>query len=157
MFTIWDISRVKSKLLRGVLFSESEMCFSNLKISKKKYSKKLSWTWNLNFWKKATFRRFLRTQKSNECKQFSWQTFSNEKQSTFSSNINKRALFQTFGDYIVAPIFRLLSYILQILATCLLFHFAELCKVWGRLDNISIRHFTLKFFVFVIYQSKKWW
>ena len=31
---------------KGVFFSESAMCFSNLK---KKYSKSLSWTWNLNF------------------------------------------------------------------------------------------------------------
>ena len=34
---------------KGVFFSESAMCFSNLQISKKIYSKKLSWTWNLNF------------------------------------------------------------------------------------------------------------
>ena len=32
--------------------------------------------------------------------------------------------------------------LLQILATYLFFNFAELCKVWGRLDNIYIRHFT---------------
>ena len=34
---------------KGVFFSESAIHFSNLQISKKKYSKKLSWTWNLNF------------------------------------------------------------------------------------------------------------
>ena len=31
------------------LFSESAMSFLNLQISKKKYSKKLSWAWNFNF------------------------------------------------------------------------------------------------------------
>ena len=31
---------------KGGFFSENAMCFSNLQ---KKYSKKLSWTWNLNF------------------------------------------------------------------------------------------------------------
>ena len=30
----------------------------------------------------------------------------------------------------------ILRYILQILATSLFFYFADLCKVWGRLDNI---------------------
>ena len=49
--------------------------------------------------------------------------------------------FKPSGDYIVAPIFCLLSWILQILATCSFFYFAELCKVWRRLDNIYIRHF----------------
>ena len=40
------------------------------------------------------------------------------------------------GNHIVAPFFCFLSYRLQILATCLFFHFAELCKVSARLDNI---------------------
>ena len=39
------------------------------------------------------------------------------------------------------------------------FHFAELCQVWGRLDNIYVTHFTrvppLMFFVFVIYPKFK--
>ena len=34
---------------KGGFFSESAIRFSNLQISKKKYSKKLSWTWNLKF------------------------------------------------------------------------------------------------------------
>ena len=34
---------------KGKFFPESVIRFSNLQISKKKYSKKLSWTWNLNF------------------------------------------------------------------------------------------------------------
>ena len=32
---------------KGVFFSESEICFSNLQISEINYSKSLSWTWNL--------------------------------------------------------------------------------------------------------------
>ena len=57
---------------KGGFFSESAIRFSDLQISKKIYSKKLSWAWNLNFppitlycleiwktnrtfWKKATF------------------------------------------------------------------------------------------------------
>ena len=36
-------------LVKGGFFSESAMCFLYLQISKKKYSKKLSWAWNLNF------------------------------------------------------------------------------------------------------------
>ena len=34
---------------KGGFFSESAICFSNLQISQKKYSKKLFWAWNLNF------------------------------------------------------------------------------------------------------------
>ena len=34
---------------KGGFFSESAMCFLNIQISKRKYSEKLSWTWNLNF------------------------------------------------------------------------------------------------------------
>ena len=33
---------------KGAFFSESEIHFSNLPISQKNYSKKLSWAWNLN-------------------------------------------------------------------------------------------------------------
>ena len=47
----------------------------------------------------------------------------------------------------------------QILAACLFFHFAELCKFSARLDNIDIRHFIrvppLIFFDFLIYQKFK--
>ena len=39
-------------------FSESAMCFLNLPITKKKYSKKLSWTWNLNFPPKTVNNKF---------------------------------------------------------------------------------------------------
>ena len=35
---------------KGGFFSECAMYFSNLQISKKKYSKKLSWTWNTGKW-----------------------------------------------------------------------------------------------------------
>ena len=35
-------------ILKGGFFSESEIRFSNLPISKKNYNKKLSWAWNLN-------------------------------------------------------------------------------------------------------------
>ena len=45
------------------------------------------------------------------------------------------------------------------MATCLFFHFSELCKVSARLDNIDIRHFIrvppLMFFDFEIYQEFK--
>ena len=41
--------RLPQRLPKGGFFSESPMCFSNLQISKKNYSKSLSWTWNLNF------------------------------------------------------------------------------------------------------------
>jgi hypothetical protein len=36
------------KLTKGGFFSESEIRFSNLPISQKDHSKKLSWAWNLN-------------------------------------------------------------------------------------------------------------
>ena len=53
----------------------------------------------------------------------------------------------------------LLSKRLQILAACLFFNFAELCKVSGRLDNIDIRNFIrvppMMFFDLVIYQKFK--
>ena len=38
----------KSGSIKGGYFSESAMCFLDLQISKKNYSKKLSWAWNLN-------------------------------------------------------------------------------------------------------------
>ena len=40
---------------KGGFFSESAIRFSNLEISKKKYPKKLSWTWNLNFLPKTFY------------------------------------------------------------------------------------------------------
>ena len=46
----------------------------------------------------------------------------------------------------------------QILATCLFFNFAELCKVSARLDDIDIGHFIYTsppFDVFYIFQSTK--
>ena len=39
----------KGRDLIGGFFSESAIRFSNIPISKENYSKKLSWTWNLNF------------------------------------------------------------------------------------------------------------
>ena len=39
----------KNSVTKGGFFSESTMCFLDLQISKKKYSKNLSWAWNLNF------------------------------------------------------------------------------------------------------------
>ena len=63
------------------------------------------------------------------------------------------------GNHIVAPNLCFLSKRPQILATCLFFNFAELCKVSARLDNIYIRHFPmvspLVFFIFVIHQKFK--
>ena len=38
---LWAVFKV---VLKGGFFSESAMCFSNLQISKKDYSEKLSWT-----------------------------------------------------------------------------------------------------------------
>ena len=35
--------------IKGIFFSESAIHFLNLQTSRKKYSKKLSWTWNLKF------------------------------------------------------------------------------------------------------------
>ena len=40
----WTLTRCS----KGGFFSESEIRFSNLPISQKNYSKKLSWAWNLN-------------------------------------------------------------------------------------------------------------
>ena len=45
------------------------------------------------------------------------------------------------GSHILGPHYCLSSEISQILATCLFFNFAELCKVSARLDNIDIRNF----------------
>ena len=43
-------SKSTSKVhIKGGFFLESSIRFSNLQISKKKYSKKLSWAWNLHF------------------------------------------------------------------------------------------------------------
>ena len=39
----------QSLLVKGGFFPESAIHFLDLQISKKKYSKKLSWTWNLKF------------------------------------------------------------------------------------------------------------
>ena len=45
------------------------------------------------------------------------------------------------------------------MATCLFFHFVEVCKVSARLNNIDIRHFIrvppLMFFDFLIYKNSK--
>ena len=75
------------------------------------------------------------------------------------SQILKGVFSKPSRNLILGPDFCLLSYILQILATCLFFHFAELCKVSARLDNIDIRHFIrvppLMFFDFAIYQKFK--
>ena len=63
------------------------------------------------------------------------------------------------GNHIVSPNLCFLSQRPQILAACLFFHFAELCKFSARLDNIDIRHFIrvppLIFFDFLIYQKFK--
>ena len=39
----------KSSILKVAFFRKCDEIFSDLQISKKKYSKKLSWAWNLNF------------------------------------------------------------------------------------------------------------
>ena len=43
---------------KGGFFSESAMRFLDLQISKKKYSEKLSWAWNLNFPPKTVNNKF---------------------------------------------------------------------------------------------------
>ena len=48
------------------------------------------------------------------------------------------------GKLILGPGFCFLSWRPQILAICLFFNFAELCKVSVILDNIDIRHFMPK-------------
>ena len=42
------LNLVASAFPKGGFFSESAIRFLHLQISKKKYSKKLSWAWNLN-------------------------------------------------------------------------------------------------------------
>ena len=49
LWYIDNIVNIHSHSTKGGFFSESAMCFLDLKISKKNYSKKLSWAWNLNF------------------------------------------------------------------------------------------------------------
>ena len=55
LFRFWHLYKqgpcfnYKLVTFKGGFFSESAIRFLDLQISKKKYSKKLSWTWNLKF------------------------------------------------------------------------------------------------------------
>ena len=63
---------------KGGFFSESAICFSNLQ---KKYSKKLSWTWNLNFPPITVNNKFKFQVQNSNLEDFFWRF---EKQIAFS-------------------------------------------------------------------------
>ena len=62
-------------------------------------------------------------------------------QFNFACSLLKGVFSKPSGNCIVVPNFCLLSQRLQILATCLFFNFAELCKVWAKSNKVDISHF----------------
>ena len=101
-------------IAKGAFFSESEIRFSNLPISQKNYSKKLSWAWNLKFPPISVSNLFKFQAQDSFLEYFFWEIWNlkNEshflKKATFSVNgcrLIKRwyipqLLFWNFGKFL---------------------------------------------------------